>query len=211
MGSTIVKPACQHDLAAAGRQGAADIERDVTLPRVVAVGPVSDVAVAGGDAGACGLHDVAAGLGQNGRARCRAGQAGVQIDIAAVNADGPVDRLRARDGNSSRVAWFSQGHSGQARANRQVRYGPGQRAGEAGAKGLHRQRAGAIGIERSVKAQCVGVDGDIAGGRGDKRACQIAQGVGVAVRRSQQAASTVAVQGDGAALGQHIGIAQTKV
>ena len=60
----------------------------------ITVGPVGHAAAVGGDIDAGSLHDVATRLGQNCRTAEGAGQVGVQVDVATVNADWPVDADR---------------------------------------------------------------------------------------------------------------------
>ena len=120
--------------------------------------------------------------------------------------------MRACDGNARHVAQLAQRQPGQATGNGHIGDGPGERAGKACAVRLHRQGAAAVDVQRTKGSQLVGRQGDVAGGSRHTTPGQITQRVGVAaIRHRQPATSAITVQADGAALGQHIGIAQTEV
>lgn len=73
----------------------------------IAVRPEDQIAVVGLESAAGVAGDVAAGLGQNRSATEGAGQVGIQVDVAAVNADRPGDAGITAHGDVSRIAFFA--------------------------------------------------------------------------------------------------------
>ena len=97
-------------------QGDRITELNVACTTGIRIAPECQRAVIGLKCFRCGGDDIATGLGQNRRARSRAGQVGIEVDIATVNVDRPGNAGGAADGDVGCVAALAQREAANAAA-----------------------------------------------------------------------------------------------
>ncbi len=146
--SSHIAAAGQGNVAAGAGNRRSVLEPNEPVGSGVAIGPVGNAAVVGGDCNTGRLRDAAAGLGQNRCAAKGAGQVGVEVDVRPRDIHRPCHRgLRSQRG------------VGAAALNRQARWGAAATHNAAQGEGSVCRAAVGVDSERTRAIDCA-ADGE---------------------------------------------------